>query len=61
MVRYIIYETDKDGNINAYVNDAPKIIGTGKTKCEALEDLVNKYRAILHAVDVANERKDCDV
>jgi hypothetical protein len=34
----------------AYVLETPNIKGTGKDRCEALEDLIRKYRAILTTV-----------
>lgn len=44
------YISNQNGTWTAYVLKSPRITGTGNTRCEALEDLIQKYRAILTAI-----------
>lgn len=60
VVQDVVYTTEGD-TIVAYVTTAPKIKGYGKTKCEAVSDLVDKYRSIATTLDLLSERQDqCD-
>lgn len=53
------YTVTTDGTWYAYVTSAEKIKGVGKDKCEALNDLIEKYRAIISTVQQLQSGKDC--